>query len=57
MLIILANVVDAHPKYYSTLKHSTDSINLFKDQIEASFEKLKMLYDDAAFNLVPKKMN
>lgn len=45
----LAKVVLSHPNYFSSLKQSTDSINVFKEHVRASFRKLKMVYDEAVF--------
>jgi hypothetical protein len=45
----LAKIVRDHPKYFSTLKASTDSIKLFREDIKASVRKLKELYPDAVF--------
>jgi len=45
----LANVIRSHPKYYGSIKASTDSITGMNDEIRQSLVKLKDLYPDAIF--------
>jgi hypothetical protein len=45
----LAKAVSSHPKYFGTLKKSTDTIPLMKDAIRNSLVKLKTLYPKAIF--------
>ena len=39
----------SHPRYYVSIRESTLRINSMKEPIQASFRKLKSLYDDAVF--------
>lgn len=45
----LVDVIEAHPKYYRSIRESTLKAHTFKEPMRASFRKLKELYDAALF--------
>jgi hypothetical protein len=45
----LAEIIEAHPKYYASLRESSLKVSNYKDVMRASFRKLKELYQPAVF--------
>lgn len=45
----LVKNINAHPKYYASIRESTMRIESFRPQIRAAFYALKNLYEDAVF--------
>lgn len=45
----LSKVISSHPKYYASIRSSTDSITGMKDEIISSLTRLKELYPPAVF--------
>ena len=45
----LVDVINAHPKYYASLRESSAKIETYKPQMMASFRKLKEIYPEAVF--------
>jgi hypothetical protein len=45
----LVDMINAHPKYYASLRESSAKIETYKPQMQASFRRLKEIYPEAVF--------
>lgn len=45
----LVDVINAHPKYYASLRQSSAKVETYKPQMTAAFRKLKEIYPEAVF--------
>ena len=45
----LVDMINAHPKYYASLRESSTKIENYRPQMQASFRRLKEIYPEAVF--------